>query len=162
MAEHGVIGCYYNYETTGQSDIGKGEPRTTIQMTCPYLPVTYLGWNSSSHIWQDDIDNTNDGYPEFGIGSFKPEPNPKTNGNQMMFVDLGTPSNPKTNGNQMMFTDRLTLPLPKTNGNLAVLGEWITLPLPKTNGNLAILGEWLPVDPPVITHNVIDNTIEMI
>ncbi len=54
---------YYNLEISGQSDTGKGEPRTTAAMTYPYEAETYEDWDFSL-IWCADEDySENDGYP---------------------------------------------------------------------------------------------------
>lgn len=55
-----VENCFYDSSTSGQSDSGKGEPKTTAQLK---LRETYADWNFSNWI----IDNAvNDGYPSFG------------------------------------------------------------------------------------------------
>lgn len=55
-----VTNCLYNSETSGQSDIGKGQPKTTAQLK---NRATYAEWNFADWI----IDNTvNSGYPSFG------------------------------------------------------------------------------------------------
>ena len=48
---------------SGQSDIGKGEPRTTAEMTYPHAN-TYVGW-AFGEIWVID-EGINQGYPYFG------------------------------------------------------------------------------------------------
>lgn len=50
--------CYYDSQTTGQNDTGKGEPRTTNQMK---VVDTYSGWDSTS-VWAISSD-INGGYP---------------------------------------------------------------------------------------------------
>ena len=141
MAEYGVIGCYYNSQTTGQSDTGKGEPRTTLQMTYSYAVGVYMNWNFEGHIWQDDVDNTNDGYPEFGIGNFKPEPTYPKNDN-------------------IMYVGSYITPTPTQNDNIAYVGNYIT-PTPIQNDNIMYVSEYTPVTPVTITHNLINNTIVM-
>lgn len=48
----GVTGCYYDSQTTEQSDTGKGEPRTTAQMKqqATFNPEPGAGWDFDS-IW---------------------------------------------------------------------------------------------------------------
>ena len=53
-----ITNCYWDMETTGTSISAGGEGRTTAQMTYPYDPNTYVGWDFSS-IWQ-----MNSGYPK--------------------------------------------------------------------------------------------------
>ncbi|MCM3697985.1 S-layer homology domain-containing protein [Paenibacillus macerans] len=50
-----VLGSYYDSDTTGQTDTGKGTPKTTAEMQQPF---TFVGWNFSS-IWAIDAG----GYP---------------------------------------------------------------------------------------------------
>ncbi|MDD5416924.1 MAG: GLUG motif-containing protein [Candidatus Aenigmarchaeota archaeon] len=61
-----VTNCYYNSETSGQSDTGNGEPRTTAQMTYPYashIDGTYVDWDFST-VWAHDTSGTiNNRYP---------------------------------------------------------------------------------------------------
>ncbi len=60
-----VTNSYYNSETSGQSDTGKGEPRTTEQMTYPYSidPTVYVDWDFID-IWGNDTESIiNNGYP---------------------------------------------------------------------------------------------------
>ncbi|HEY8362725.1 MAG TPA: GLUG motif-containing protein, partial [Tissierellaceae bacterium] len=58
-----VVNCYYNSTLSGYSDTGKGEPRTTEQMTYPYDDNTYIGWDFEN-VWAHDADGSlNDGYP---------------------------------------------------------------------------------------------------
>jgi hypothetical protein len=50
----GVNASYYNSETTGQSDTGKGEPRTTAQMRAGMAydaAATYVGWFGGTPAW---------------------------------------------------------------------------------------------------------------
>ena len=52
---------YYNTETSGQRDTGKGEPRITDEMTYPYY--AYAGWDFE-HFWREDrFYDLNNGYP---------------------------------------------------------------------------------------------------
>ncbi|MDR0517398.1 MAG: hypothetical protein LBH25_10190 [Fibromonadaceae bacterium] len=53
-----VKSSYYSIETSGQSDTGKGEPKTMEELK--HLP-TFAGWDFDS-IWQID-EKANDGYP---------------------------------------------------------------------------------------------------
>ena len=53
-----ILYCHYDTETTGQSDTGKGEPRTTAQMK---LQGTFTGWDFTT-IW-GIAGSINDGYP---------------------------------------------------------------------------------------------------
>ncbi|MHB8811023.1 MAG: Lcl domain-containing protein [Desulfobulbaceae bacterium] len=49
-----ITASYYNSETSGQSDTGKGEPRTTAQMRAgmAYVPAeTYVGWFAGTPAW---------------------------------------------------------------------------------------------------------------
>ncbi len=58
--------CYWDMQTSGQTTSASGEGRTTLQMTYPYNPDTYVEWDFEN-IWANDIDGTlNDGYPIFG------------------------------------------------------------------------------------------------
>jgi hypothetical protein len=58
------INCYYDYEVSGHSDIEKGEPRTTEEMTYPYdEDTTFIEWDFTA-IWRIHPD-LNDGYPQF-------------------------------------------------------------------------------------------------
>ncbi|MGZ7444177.1 S-layer homology domain-containing protein [Paenibacillus sp. TH7-28] len=50
-----VIGSYYNSDTTGQTDTGKGTPKTTVEMQ---QQATFSGWDFGS-IWAIDAG----GYP---------------------------------------------------------------------------------------------------
>ncbi len=57
-----ITGCYYDSDTSGQSDTGKGEPRTSAQMK---TQETFAGWDFES-VWS--IATTiNDGYPHLGV-----------------------------------------------------------------------------------------------
>ena len=57
-----INNCYYDTNTSGKSDTGKGEPRTTLQMTDPYDEITtYLTWDFET-IWGISA-TKNDGYP---------------------------------------------------------------------------------------------------
>jgi hypothetical protein len=67
-----VTNGYYDQNTTGQSDTGKGEPRTTAQMKLIDTSVaTYAGWdfvgeetNGTADIWSIDTSSAiNSGYP---------------------------------------------------------------------------------------------------
>lgn len=63
-----VSGCYYDSENSGQSDTGKGEPKTTAQMK---QQATYVGWDFNN-VW--DIDPAiNDGYPFLRGQAVEPE-----------------------------------------------------------------------------------------
>ncbi len=58
-----ISNSYYNTEISGQRDEGKGEPRTTEQMTYHYCEDTYVDWDFDE-IWSPDFDYlVNDGYP---------------------------------------------------------------------------------------------------
>jgi len=58
-----ITNSYYNYETSGQSDTGKGEPRTTDDMNYEYAADTFVDWDFIN-IWTADIDySINEGYP---------------------------------------------------------------------------------------------------
>ena len=53
-----ITHCYYDEDISGQNDTGKGESRTTAQMTLIDTSVpTYEGWDFS------DIWDYSDGYP---------------------------------------------------------------------------------------------------
>ena len=57
-----ITNSYYNIEVAGQTDTGKGEPRSTAEMTFPYnAETTYVGWDFVN-IW-DIQDGVNSGYP---------------------------------------------------------------------------------------------------
>jgi hypothetical protein len=57
-----ITNSYYNSEIAGLSDTGKGEPRSTADMTYPYNGTnTYIGWDFDS-VW-DIQDGVNSGYP---------------------------------------------------------------------------------------------------
>ena len=54
---------YWDMETTGQSASADGEGRSTDQMTYPYAPNVFAGWNFN-WVWAMDTDRkANDGYP---------------------------------------------------------------------------------------------------
>ncbi len=53
---------YWNYETSGMQNSALGEMRNTDQMTYPYDPETYVGWNFYL-VWQEDTQAQNQGYP---------------------------------------------------------------------------------------------------
>jgi hypothetical protein len=64
--------CYYDYQTTGQSDTAKGIPRSTAQMKVrDSLGITYAGWDFTGNtadgtddIWSIDATQViNNGYP---------------------------------------------------------------------------------------------------
>ena len=58
-----VINSYYDQEVSGQSDTGKGEPRTTAEMTYEPATNTYVDWDFDA-IWTHDKGYTvNNGYP---------------------------------------------------------------------------------------------------
>ncbi len=57
-----VINSYYNEETSGQTDTGKGEPRTTAEMKHPHAINTYESWDFVV-IWQEDQYEWTNGYP---------------------------------------------------------------------------------------------------
>ncbi|MFP4662408.1 MAG: fibronectin type III domain-containing protein, partial [Halanaerobiales bacterium] len=58
-----ITNSYYDRELTGQNDTGKGEPRSTSEMTYPYEDVdTYLDWDFTG-TWLEDSTGSNDGYP---------------------------------------------------------------------------------------------------
>ena len=58
-----VTNSYYDSDVSGQSDTGKGEPRTTAEMTHPSASNTYVSWDFAT-IWKHDTDYTiNAGYP---------------------------------------------------------------------------------------------------
>lgn len=80
--DRGIIhDCYWNTETSGQTQSAGGEGRTTEEMTYPYTDNTYVGWNFES-IWIEDDDHSiNDGYPylmnlpvRVALPNFSPEP----------------------------------------------------------------------------------------
>lgn len=56
-----VTSCYYDSQTTGQSDTGKGEPKTTAEML---LQGTYTGWDFTvvTGVWLINS-GVNNGYP---------------------------------------------------------------------------------------------------
>lgn len=53
-----MTSCYYDSETSGQSDTGKGEPKTTAEMK---QQATFIGWDFDT-VWGIDP-AINDGYP---------------------------------------------------------------------------------------------------
>lgn len=58
-----VHDSYWDIETSGIDTSYAGEGRTTEQMTYPYDPDTYVGWDFDD-IWEEDTDySMNDGYP---------------------------------------------------------------------------------------------------
>ncbi len=76
-----VVNSYYNTETSGRSDSNRGYPRTTLQMTYPYDPTSYVGWDFDT-VWAADQANlVNDGYP-FLLSS----------GNQPVVLEAGVPT----------------------------------------------------------------------
>ncbi|MCD1653404.1 LamG domain-containing protein [Treponema zuelzerae] len=58
-----LINCFYNTTTSGMSDTGKGEPKTTADMKDS---GAFTGWDFVT-VWEIDTDNSNglfnDGYP---------------------------------------------------------------------------------------------------
>lgn len=52
-----LTACYYDTETSGMSDTGRGEPKTTAEMK---LEATFVNWDFSS-IWM--LSSTTNGYP---------------------------------------------------------------------------------------------------
>jgi len=52
-----IIYCYYDKETSGQTDTGKGEGKSTEEMK---TQSTYVGWDFAA-VWK--INSTNNGYP---------------------------------------------------------------------------------------------------
>ena len=60
----GVHQSYYNRQAAERDDTGKGEPRTTTEMTYPYEPEddVYEDWDFNT-VWVEDKDNKNGGYP---------------------------------------------------------------------------------------------------
>jgi hypothetical protein len=55
-----VTSCFYDSDTTGQNDSGKGQARTTDQMM---KENTYTGWNFAA-VWNiDGLGVINSGYP---------------------------------------------------------------------------------------------------
>ncbi|AZO95289.1 GLUG motif-containing protein [Halocella sp. SP3-1] len=70
-ASGNISSCYYDTETSGQSDTGKGEPKTTAEMK---TQATYIDWDFQN-IW--GINRlVNDGYPflkVFEDGGEEPE-----------------------------------------------------------------------------------------
>lgn len=50
-----IKSCYYNSETSGQSDTGKGFSRTTSQMYFSPSPAIYQGWSDT--YWKFDVEN---------------------------------------------------------------------------------------------------------
>jgi len=57
-----ITSSYYDSETSGQSDEGKGEPKTTAEMK---QQNTYTGWDFAN-IWAIDAAKNN-GYPYLGV-----------------------------------------------------------------------------------------------
>lgn len=60
-----ITASYYNSETSGQSDTGKGEPRTTAQMRqgmAYNAAATYVGWFENTPPWGIS-ENFHGGYP---------------------------------------------------------------------------------------------------
>ena len=55
-----ITACYYDSTTSGQSDTGRGEPKTTVEMQQGSIPDTtiYVGWDPN--VW-DAVDNSS--YP---------------------------------------------------------------------------------------------------
>ncbi|MEW6172674.1 MAG: GLUG motif-containing protein, partial [Bacillota bacterium] len=93
-----ITNCYYDSQTSGQSDIGKGEPRTTDDMTYPEnFATTYIDWDFQN-IWRSDSAGTaNNGYPILTWQSCEPaftNLDPDLRGESMWSdpVDTGTGS----------------------------------------------------------------------
>ena len=63
-----ITNSYYDSETSGMSDTGKGDARTTAEMIYPYddsINLTYVDWDFST-IWHHDKSKAlNGGYPQF-------------------------------------------------------------------------------------------------
>lgn len=57
-----VIDSYWDINTSGQSESGGGEGRSTADMTYPYAANVYEGWDFSND-WRPDIQLHNQGYP---------------------------------------------------------------------------------------------------
>jgi len=57
-----VRNSYWNTQTSNHICSPAGEGRTTAEMTYPYAPDTYSGWDFTS-IWSEDTANVNGGYP---------------------------------------------------------------------------------------------------
>ena len=57
-----AIHSYWNSESSGMQNSALGEMRNTAQMTYPYDPDTYVGWNFYL-TWEEDGQAQNQGYP---------------------------------------------------------------------------------------------------
>ena len=91
-----VINSYYNAEISGQSDSGKGDPRTTAEMTFPYASDTYVDWDFAE-IWSADEDySQNDGYPYHSNTVVSAEDNLIPAIQQIALTNYPNPFNPET------------------------------------------------------------------
>lgn len=59
-----VSSSYWNVNTSGQTTSAAGIGATTEQMTYPYAPDCYVGWNFNN-TWRQDVNGVNGGYPIF-------------------------------------------------------------------------------------------------
>lgn len=63
--EDETVNSYWNIQTSGTHNSASGSGRLTTQMTSPYSPDTYLGWDFRE-VWMDDrLHQINNGYPFF-------------------------------------------------------------------------------------------------
>ena len=78
-----VTASYYNTETTGQDDVGKGEPKTTADLLTP------TGYTDIYEAWDDGLDGTADNdddtdYWDFGTDEQYPVLKLDVNGNSIV------------------------------------------------------------------------------
>jgi trimeric autotransporter adhesin len=57
-----VLSCYWDTETSGQTESAGGEGRTTDEMTNEFSSDTFEYWDFRN-IWTEDFQNVNKGYP---------------------------------------------------------------------------------------------------
>ena len=79
-ANHGyaVSFCYWDLNTSGQTESGGGEGRTTLEMTSPHAENAYVGWDFAS-VWVEDSGHVaNNGYPYLRENAPPYEPNSGT------------------------------------------------------------------------------------
>lgn len=79
-ANHGstVSFCYWDQDSSGQTESSGGEGRTTLEMTSPHAENAYTGWDFAS-VWVEDTGHVaNNGYPYLLENAPPYEPNSGT------------------------------------------------------------------------------------
>ncbi|WP_292464480.1 toxin TcdB middle/N-terminal domain-containing protein [Methanolobus sp.] len=78
-----VTGSYYDFQTTGCSDTGKGTPKTTTEM---WTQSTFVGWDFIG-VWSIST-QVNDGYPYLQFASSGTQPGDGTASNPYHIYDV--------------------------------------------------------------------------